>query len=307
VKVRLGTRASELALAQTGWVVERLQRADPQLQVEVVRITTSGDRIRDVPLAQFGGKGLFVKEIEAALLAGEIDAAVHSMKDLPGEIPSELVVAAVPLREDPRDVVVTRVAGAWSPGSSMRGMRVGTCSPRRAAMLLGLDGGIEIVPLRGNVGTRLARVTAGDVDAAILAAAGLRRLGIEPPHCTHLEPEVMLPAVGQGCLAIEARAGELADLWSAIEDRDSRVAADAERAFLQRVSGNCVTPLAGLARVDGERVSLRAIIAHPAGAPVVRDEIEGAASAAASLGDALALRLLAAGGAAILDSLAEPV
>jgi len=306
VKIRLGTRASELALAQTGWVVEQLQRAHPHLEVEIVRITTSGDRIRDVPLAQFGGKGLFVKEIEAALLAGEIDAAVHSMKDLPGEMPPALVVAAVPLREDPRDVVVTRVAGAWSAGPR-RGMRVGTCSPRRAAMLLGLDGGIEIVPLRGNVGTRLARVASGDFDAAILAAAGLRRLGIEPPHCTHLEPDEMLPAVGQGCLAIQARAGELAELWTAIEDRDSRVAADAERAFLQRVSGNCVTPLAGLARVDGGLVSLRAVIAHPAGAPVVRDEIEGDATTAAALGEELAVRMLAAGGAAILASLPEPV
>jgi hydroxymethylbilane synthase len=306
VKIRLGTRASDLALAQTGWVVDRLQEAHRELRVELVRITTSGDRIRDVPLAQFGGKGLFVKEIEAALLAGEIDAAVHSLKDLPGEIPPALVVAAVPLREDPRDVIVTRTAGAWSPGA-MRGLRVGTCSPRRAAMLLGMDGGIEIVPLRGNVGTRLARVASGDVDAAVLAAAGLRRLGLTPPHCTHLDPDVMLPAVGQGSLAIEARAGENDDLWSAIEDPGSRIAADAERAFLGRVSGNCVTPLAALATVDGDRVWLRAVIAHPAGAPVVRDEIEGASAAAADLGEELATRMLAAGGAAILGSLAEPV
>lgn len=305
MKIRLGTRASELALAQTGWVVDRLRGAHPGVEVEVVRITTSGDRIRDVPLAQFGGKGLFVKEIEAALLAREIDAAVHSMKDIPGEIPDELVIAAVPLREDPRDVVVTRTAGAWSPGRR-RGLRVGTCSPRRAAMLRAIDDGIEIVALRGNVGTRLARVESGDVDVAVLAAAGLRRLAIEPTHWEYLDPAMVVPAVGQGCLAIETRRDELTELWPAIEHRDSRVAADAERAFLARVSGNCVTPLAAHAEVDGDGVALRAVIAHPSGVPILRDVIAGVAADAARLGEELAARMLLAGGAAILDSLEDP-
>lgn len=303
MKVRIGTRASELALAQTGWVVERLRAAHPRLDVEVVHITTSGDRIRDVPLARFGGKGLFVKEIEAALLAGEIDAAVHSMKDLPGEIPAELTVAAVPQREDPRDVLVTRRPGAWAPGRQ-RGLRVGTCSPRRAALLRAIDAEIEILPLRGNVGTRLARVGSGDFDAAVLAAAGLRRLGIEPMHVEVFDPWVMVPAVGQGCLAIETRRGA-EELWEAIEHRDSRVAADAERAFLARVSGNCVTPLAAHAVVAEQGVALSAVIADPQGARVVRDEIAGSAADAAALGRQLAERMLAAGGAAILAALGD--
>lgn len=305
MKLRIGTRASELALAQTGWVAERLRRAHPDLAIEIVHITTSGDRIRDAPLAQFGGKGLFVKEIESALLAGDIDAAVHSMKDLPGEIPAGLEIAAVPRREDARDVVVTRVADAWRPGSG-RALRVGTCSPRRAALLRALDAALEIVPLRGNVGTRLARVAAGDFDAAVLAAAGLRRLGIAPEHVEFLDPAVMVPAVGQGCLAIETRLGELRHLWPAVEDGDSRVAADAERAFLARVSGNCVTPLAAHAEVRGGRVHLTGVIAHPDGAPIVRDADDAGVDEAASLGRALAERLLAAGGAAILADLEEP-
>lgn len=280
-----------------------MRRAQPGLEVEVVRIKTSGDRIRDVPLAEVGGKGLFVKEIEMALLSREIDCAVHSMKDLPGEIPEELVVAAVPVREDPRDVVITREPNAWS--ESRRGMRVGTCSPRRAALLRSLDDAIEIVPIRGNVDTRLAKVERGDVDATLLAAAGLRRLSIVPRHFEYLDPAVMVPAVGQGSLAVEARRGELGDLWAAIEDPVSRIAADAERGFLARVSGNCVTPLAALAHVDAERVRMNAVIADPSGERVLRDEISGPSADAADLGVELAVRMLAAGGAEILDSLED--
>ncbi len=300
MKLRIGTRGSELAIAQTQWVADLLRRAHAAVDIEIVRIKTSGDRIRDVPLAEVGGKGLFVKEIEAALLAGDIDCAVHSMKDLPGEIPAELVVAAVPLREDPRDVVVTHSPDDWPP---RRPLRLGTCSPRRAALLRALDARLQIEPLRGNVGTRLAKVAAGDLDATLLAAAGLRRLGLAPANCEPLDPSIMLPAVGQGALAIEARRGELADLWPAIEDPTSRVAADAERAFLARVSGNCVTPLAALARVAEGRVVLDAAIVDPSGSPIVRGVLDGATAAASAVGIALADRLLAEGGAAILDSL----
>lgn len=304
MRVRVGTRGSELAVAQTGWVVDNMRRARPDFEFEVVRIKTSGDRIRDVPLAQVGGKGLFVKEIEMALMSREIDCAVHSMKDLPGEVPDELMVAAVPVREDPRDVVVTTEPGSWA--RSRRGMVVGTCSPRRAAMLRALEPGIEIVPLRGNVGTRLAKVEEGQVDATLLASAGLNRLGIVPSNFEFLDTQTMVPAIGQGSLAIEARRGELGELWSAIEDPVSRVAADAERAFLARVSGNCVSPLAALASVSGDRVGLSAVIADPDGVRVLRDRIEGACSDAAALGAELAAKMLAAGGAEILDALVEP-
>jgi hydroxymethylbilane synthase len=304
VKVRVGTRASELALVQTGWVVDRLSRANPHCQFEVVHIKTSGDRIRDVPLAQVGGKGLFVKEIEMALLDGSIDCAVHSMKDLPGEIPEPLVVAAVPVREDPRDVVVTRRPRAWTEDRS--GMKVGTCSPRRAALLRSLVPEIEIVPLRGNVGTRLAKVENGVVDATLLAAAGLRRLGIVPKNWEFLDPTEVVPAIGQGCLAIEARRGELGELWSSIEDPVSRDGAEAERAFLARVAGNCVTPLAGLARIEGAEVSLDAVIADPSGERVLRDRIAGKREQAARLGRELAARMLDAGGSEILAALDAP-
>ena len=185
-------------------------------------------------------------------------------------------------------------------------MRVGTCSPRRAALLRSLGEEIEIVPLRGNVGTRLAKVEKGEVDATLLASAGLRRLGIVPTHFEYLDPAMMVPAVGQGSLAIEARRGELAELWPGIEDRVSRITADAERAFLARVSGNCVTPLAALADVGQGRVRLDAVIADPSGERVLRDEISGAEADAARLGRELAERMLDAGGAEILRALEAP-
>jgi len=300
VKLRIGTRASALALAQTGWVAQRIRDATPGIEVEIVRIKTSGDRIRDVSLAQVGGKGLFVKEIESALLAREIDCAVHSMKDLPGEIPAGLGVVAVPQREDPRDVLIT--CGPLRP-ALRSGMRVGTCSPRRAALLLAWGVGIEIVPLRGNVGTRLDKVRAGEVDATLLAAAGLRRLGLEPPNREALAPEKFVPAVGQGTLAIEARAGEFEDVLGVIEDPVSRIAADAERAFLIGVDGNCVTPLAAFARVAEGRVTLDAVIAHPTGAPILRERDSAPVAEAARLGSDLAERLLGRGGAELLRSL----
>ena len=301
MKLRVGTRGSDLARSQTGWVVEKLKRAHRDLAVEVVLIKTSGDQIRDVPLAQVGGKGLFVKEIEAALLAGEIDCAVHSMKDLPGEIPPELVVAAVPQREDPRDVVVTKEAGMWP--DAMQGTRVGTCSPRRAALLMSLGLGIEIVPLRGNVGTRLAKVDRGEVDATLLAAAGLNRLALTPANTHPLDPMTMVPAVGQGCLAVEARRGEYAAILTSIEDRDSRIAADAERAFLTRMGGNCVSPLAAYARIVEGQLSAEAVIAGPTGTPVLREADGGLLCDAAEIGTRLAERLLERGGADILRAL----
>jgi len=299
VRLRIGTRASALALAQTGWVAERIREAVAGAETEIVHIKTSGDRIRDVPLAEVGGKGLFVKEIEAALLAGEIDCAIHSMKDLPGDAPSPLAIAAVPVREDPRDVLV---CNGDRPGLR-RGMRVGTCSPRRAAQLLAMDLGLEVVPLRGNVGTRLDKVVGGEVDATLLAAAGLRRLGLEPANAAPLDANDFLPALGQGALAVQTRPGELESVLAVIEDPPSRVAAEAERAFLARICGNCVTPLAGLARVEGDRVELDAAIAHPSGSPILRDSASGPREQAAEVGRALAERLLERGGAELLRSI----
>jgi hydroxymethylbilane synthase len=296
--LRIGTRGSKLALAQSGWVERRLRELQPGLATELVVIRTSGDTIRDVPLAAFGGKGLFVKEIEAALAAGEIDCAVHSLKDLPGELLPGLEVAAVPPREDARDVVVSRAPGGLAAVAA--GSRVGTSSPRRAALLRALRPDLEVVNLRGNVETRLRKLADGEVEATLLAAAGLNRLGITPEHRQACDPEEFLPAVGQGALAIEVRRGEVPPAVAAFEHRDSRDAIDAERGFLCTIGGTCLTPLAGYATVDDTRVSLRAAILHPRGTPVLRDEMSGPRAAAWSLGVQLAERLLAAGGARLL-------
>jgi hydroxymethylbilane synthase len=289
-----------LARAQAEWVRQRLERAHPDLRGELVIIKTSGDRIRDVPLHQLGGKGLFVKELENALLDGSIDCAVHSLKDLPGELAAGLVIAAVPEREAPHDVAVTRQPGGLA--ALPAGARVGTSSPRRAALLQALHPGLEVVNLRGNVDTRLAKLERGEVDGLILAAAGLRRLGLSHRHAELCDLASFVPAIGQGALALEARAGSLADRLRAIEHPPSRRAVDAERAFLIAVNGTCVTPLAAHADVVEGRLHLRGLIAHPDGR-IVRGEVAGLASDGVRVGGELAKRLLAAGGAALLREL----
>jgi hydroxymethylbilane synthase len=301
--LRIGTRGSRLALAQSEWVRQRLLAAHPDRPAELVVIKTSGDRLRDVPLASVGGKGLFVKELESALLDGSIDCAVHSLKDVPGELAPGLVVAAVPEREDPRDVALTRRGGGLAALAA--GARVGTSSPRRAALVRALHPRLAVVTLRGNVDTRLARLQAGDVDAVVLAAAGLRRLGLEPAHAEPCDPAVFVPAIGQGALALESRPGPVATLLGAVEHRASRQAIDAERAFLVAIGGTCVTPLGAHARLDGGQLTLRGLIAHPDGRHLV-DTASGAAADAARVGRALAERMLAAGGAALLRELETP-
>jgi hydroxymethylbilane synthase len=299
--LRVGTRGSQLALAQAEWIRRRLEAATPGLRAELVVIRTSGDRIADVPLHQVGGKGLFVKELEAALLDGSIDAAVHSLKDVPGELAPGLLIAAVPAREDPRDVVVTRGPGglaALPPGA-----RAGTSSPRRAAWLRALHPGLQVVDLRGNVDTRLAKLARGEVDAVVLAAAGLNRLGAAPPHAAPCDPREFLPAVGQGALALECAPGPAVERLRAVEDPPTRQAVDAERAFLTAVGGTCVTPLAGHAEIAGDRLTLRAAILQPDGSRIVRGERTGTAGDGARLGAELARELLAQGGAEVLRGL----
>lgn len=299
--LRIGTRGSRLALAQSNQVRARLEAAHPGLRVELVVIRTSGDRIQHVPLHQVGGKGLFVKELEAALLDGSIDAAIHSLKDVPGELAPGLEIAAVPEREAAHDVVVTRGPGGLTALAD--GARVGTSSPRRAALLRALTPRLAVADLRGNVDTRLAKLARGEVDALLLAAAGLARLGITPPHAAPCDATAFVPAVGQGALALESRPGATAALLRAIEHRPSRLAIDAERAFLCTVGGTCTTPLAAHAVLAGEALTLRAVIAHPDGSRVVRGERHGAAADGARLGAELARALLADGGAELLRSL----
>ncbi|MFQ5667686.1 MAG: hydroxymethylbilane synthase [Candidatus Binatia bacterium] len=301
--LRIGTRGSSLALAQSRWVQATLRQRYRDLAVVLVTIQTSGDRFVTQPLGAIGGKGLFVKEIEAALTAKAIDCAVHSMKDVPSELAPGLLIAAMPRREDPRDVLVTRAG--WTFHQLPRGCRVGTSSLRRMALIRALRDDLEVTALRGNVDTRLRKLDTGVIDAAILAAAGLRRLGIERPGVVCLDPQHFIPAIGQGALAIESRDDDTRALLAPLDHRDTRVAVTAERAFLLRVGGSCRTPLAAHANVRGDALVLRALIANPDGTQVVRGTRTGTSAWAAHLGTDLAAELLGRGGAEILRALGE--
>ena len=299
--LRIGTRGSKLALTQTRWVQSWLTQQWPGLAVELTTIHTSGDRFVDQPLSAIGGKGLFVKEIEEALSAGTIDCAVHSMKDVPNELAEGLVIAAVPEREDVRDVLIARNAGGLR--ELPKGARVGTSSLRRMALILAARPDIQVGSLRGNVDTRLRKLDTGDVDAIVLAAAGLRRFGIARPEAKSFDPEEFIPAIGQGALAIECRDDDVAELLAPLDHTETHVAVTAERAFLKQVGGSCRTPLAAYATLNGDAVTLRALIASPDGRQVVRGLRTGAVSAAAELGRALGSELLDQGGSEILQAL----
>jgi hydroxymethylbilane synthase len=298
--LRVGTRGSPLAVRQTEWVVERLRAVDRGLEVEIHRIKTSGDRITGRPLAEIGGKGLFIKEIEEALLAGTVDVAVHSMKDLPATLPEGLTIAAVPPREDPRDALVASTRGGLEglrPGS-----RVGTGSLRRKALVRSLRPDLEVVPLRGNVETRIAKWRKGEVDALILALAGIHRLGLALPEAEVLPPETFIPAIGQGALALEASPAN--GHWQrvcALDEPAAAAAVRAERAFLVALGGDCTTPVAAHARVEGSRLVLVAMIARPDGAKLVRGARSGPVARPEPIGRLLAEELLGRGGREMLQ------
>ncbi len=302
VKIRLGTRASALAVAQSEWVAATLRALSPRLDVELVRIRTSGDRILDRSLAEIGGKGLFVKEIEEALLEDRIDFAVHSMKDVPVALAAGLAIVAVPKREDPRDALI---AGEARHLAELReGARVGTSSLRRRVFVKHRRPDLEVVPLRGNVDTRIAKWRNGEIDAVVLACAGLRRLGLTLAEAAPLGVDEMVPAIGQGALAIEARLDSgFWDELARLGDADTTRAIEAERGFLGALGGDCTTPVAGHAVVDRGTIRLVAAIGDPEGRELVEGSLEGEASAAAKLGAALAADLLARGGRRILDGL----
>lgn len=301
--IRIGTRGSALALWQATWVKTRLENLWPGLTVELVPIKTSGDKIQNISLAQLGGKGLFVKEIEEALLAGTVDVAVHSMKDLPGELPNGLILSAIPEREDPRDVLITRYGETLMELPA--GTRVGTSSLRRQAQLLALRPDLRVETLRGNVDTRLRRQQEGSVDAVVLAAAGLKRLGIAPKYSQILDEQTFLPAIGQGALGIESRADDkIVALVRPLHHEETAIAVSAERAFLRRMGGSCHTPLAAKGRVVGGMVYLDALIASPDGTRLIRSALSGGSEVAEHVGTALAETLLSQGGQAILRELA---
>ena len=284
--LRIGTRGSPLALAQAAMVRARLAAAHgwaPE-RIEIRTIKTTGDAIRDRPLSEVGGKGLFTKEIEEALAAGDVDIAVHSAKDMPTVLPDGLIIAAVLPREDPRDVFISRKA------SSLRnlpaGAVVGTASLRRQALVKRLRPDLEVVPFRGNVETRLRKLDAGEVDATLLALAGLRRLGLADAATETLSADEFIPAVGQGIIAIEARANDATtrNLLAAINHDDSMTALVTERAFLTVLDGSCRTPIAGHAVIGGGRLRFRGLIAKPDGSASYDAERQGTTGDAAALG-----------------------
>ena len=285
--LRLGTRGSPLALAQAHMVKAALIAAEPGLDgdaVEIVVMSTQGDRVQDRPLAEIGGKGLFTEEIEAGLLQGTLDIAVHSMKDMPTALPAGLVIEAVLPRADPRDALIAR--GPRSVAELPKGAVVGTASLRRQAQLRAVRPDLVVVPLRGNVQTRLRKLEAGEVQATFLAMAGLIRLGLEGVVSAALEPEEMLPAVAQGAIGIECRAGDepVLALLARINHAPTLTSIIAERAFLAALDGSCRTPIAALAELDGPSLRLRGLVAHPDGSAVDRIETAGLAADGASLG-----------------------
>ena len=282
----IGTRGSPLALAQANQVRGRLAAAHAldadAITLEVIR--TTGDRIHDRPLTEAGGKGLFTKEIEEALIAGAIDLAVHSAKDMPTILPPGLRIAGVLEREDARDVFISRKAKTL--GELPRGARVGTASLRRQALVKQLRPDLIVVPMRGNVETRLRKLDAGEVDATVLALAGLKRLGLTDAATAVLPIEESLPAVGQGIIAMEARGDDerMLDLVLAISHAATAAALTAERAFLAVLEGSCRTPIAGYAAVAGGQLAFRGLIAKPDGSEVIETQRHGAVTAAVRLG-----------------------
>lgn len=299
--VRIATRQSPLALWQARHVGALLAVRHPGLEVSLVEMTTEGDRFLSAPLSAVGGKGLFVKEIEQALIDGRADVAVHSLKDMTSVLPEGLMLAALPTREDPRDAFC-----GTSPGLTLdtlpKGARVGTSSLRRSCILRSGRPDLEIVSLRGNVQTRLAKTRELGLAGAVLAYAGLKRLGLDGVITQVLPTEVSLPAVGQGVLAIQCRTDDAAvrGLLGPLDDATTRLAVTAERALLAKLEGGCTVPLAGHATVSDGIVYLRGLVGRPDGTLVVRGEVRGPVARAHALGEALADDLLARGAADIL-------
>ncbi|UCD79287.1 MAG: hydroxymethylbilane synthase [Desulfobacterales bacterium] len=301
--VKIGTRASKLALWQANWVKSSLEGNNPAQRVDLVTIKTKGDKILDVPLAKVGGKGLFVKEIEQALLDHRIDIAVHSMKDMPAEIPAGLCIGAIPQREVAADVLITR--GGMSFKALRRGAVIGTSSLRRAAQLRHARPDIEIVPLRGNLDTRLKKLQTENLDAIVLAAAGVKRLALE--HCIteYLDSEIMLPAVGQGALCIEIRQNdsEIEPMVASLNHPATRAVVRGERAFLNRLGGSCQVPIAGHGEFINNTFHLTGLVANLDGSRMIKSEFSGAMDSSEAIGISLAEELLSRGADRILQQL----
>ncbi len=305
MKLTIGTRGSALALWQARYVAETIAKKHPETDVDLIRIKTTGDKILDTPLAKIGGKGLFTKEIEEALLDGRVDIAVHSMKDLPTELPSGLKPAAVLEREDPRDVFVS--ADGKGLADLRPGDRVGTSSLRRQSFLLSKYPGLELVDLRGNVDTRLKKIQTEGLAGAVLAAAGLIRMGLAEQITEFLPLHVMIPAIGQGAMGIENRIDdpEVDALIADLNHADTAVCVAIERAFLFRMGGGCQVPLAAHATMDGDSVRIEAAVVHPTGTPMIRESTTEVGPGV-RLGNEVADRLIGRGGDEIMKRVLGP-
>lgn len=299
--IRIGSRGSKLALWQAEWVQSQLQSQGIAVEIQIIK--TKGDKILDVPLAKVGGKGLFVKEIEDAFLGNEIDLAVHSMKDMPGEMPEGLQIGAIPEREDPRDAVIAREG--VSLDALPEGACVGTSSLRRQAQLLALRPDFKIVSLRGNIDTRLRKLKAGAFDAILLAAAGLRRLGWGDEITETLAPRRFLPAIAQGALCIQTRTDDAKtnSLIRFLNHPETAAAVTAERAMLARLEGGCQVPISGHATLSGDQILLEGWVASLDGEEIIRESRRAPVSGAAALGVSVAESLLEKGAAPILAAI----
>jgi len=318
-KIIIGTRGSKLALWQAEWIKSELQKLNPDLEIELNKIKTTGDKILDVPLAKVGGKGLFVKEIEEALLRNEADIAVHSMKDVPTDFPEGLHLAVITKREDPRDAFIARVHSSQFIVHSFKdlpeGATIGTSSLRRSCQLLSIRPDLKIEQLRGNLDTRLRKLDEGQFDAIILAAAGVKRLGWSERITEILPPEISLPAIGQGAVGIECRVGDefINNLISQLNHNETSVCVRAERAFLKKLEGGCQVPIAAYARLlpshppltkggqEGGFLVMDGLVGSVSGDRIIKGRIEGTPNDAENLGIRLAEELLSRGAKEILD------
>ena len=303
MKLRVGTRGSQLAVMQASLVVDRLHAEHAGLEIELVEISTTGDRVLDRPLREVGGKGLFVRELDQALIEGHIDCAVHSVKDLPSVLEHGLTLASVPAREDPADVLLTREARSLV--ELVEAASVGTTSPRRSALLKSKRPDLRIVFLRGNLGTRIERLRNAEFDATLLAAAGIKRLGLDLSDlcCTALDPAYFCPAPGQGALGVTSREfdREVGDLLAAVNDPVLFKTVEAERAVSRRLGATCYSPVAAWARIEGGVLKVDGTVISPDGSRVLTDTAVGDLDSAAAVGEMVADRLLASGAAELIS------
>ncbi len=301
--IRIGTRGSNLAVTQSRWVKQEIEARYPQVEAQLIKIKTTGDKILDSPLSKIGGKGLFVKEIEEALLRKQVDVAVHSMKDVPAELAEALMLSSYPEREDPRDAIIS--SGHLGLEGLPHGSRVGTSSLRRAAQLLFMRPDLDLLPLRGNVDTRLRKVKSGDFLAIILATAGLRRLRLEH-HISQIIPsQQILPAIGQGALGLEVRQDDeqTINLLRFLNHVPTEKAVKAERAFMKELGGGCQVPIAALGHLDGDILLLEGMVAEVDGSRLIRDKVIGGIDDSQEIGTMLARKLLESGADRILEKI----